>query len=157
MLTLWILSVLFALEPAAPWTSTYVETAEAIADASVADPLFADDEAGYKTAAALISLGWFEGRLDPKAVGDHGRARGLFQVHAGPYSPEAAARDYLDDVGTQARVAVRMLHDSQRACRSLGEAQRWAWYASGSCGRGRVAASHRYLFAQRLLREHPPP
>ena len=54
------------------WGDTYVETAQAIADACEARPVFGSP---VRCAATLTAIGFHEGRFSPDRVGD-GAARG---------------------------------------------------------------------------------
>ena len=60
----WIISIMIALQPVAitPWASTYATTADAIARAASAEPLFAGESGPARTAALLISVSWYESR-----------------------------------------------------------------------------------------------
>lgn len=157
-LSAWCLSLLLLLA-----TREHVEAratpelaAAIVSAAEGADPLFADDAARYRTVALLVAVAWTEGRLDPHAVGDHGAARGAWQIHASEYAPEAASPAFLDDVTLQARVALRMLRTSLAACKARDVDDRLAWYASGSCSRGGGASRYRMHLAKRLVAEHGP-
>ena len=81
-LAAWVLSLMLALEPHSPYAATFSATATAIAHVVASEqPLFDGADGRVRTAALLVSLGWFESRFDQHAVGDHGGAHGLFQVH----------------------------------------------------------------------------
>ena len=50
----WVVGLLAALEPTAPWSSTYEKTAEAIARVSESEPLFDVDDRGEERTATLL-------------------------------------------------------------------------------------------------------
>lgn len=136
----WILAAMLQLQPAAPWLATYHETARGIIEGAEAEPVFAGDV--RRTIALDIAVAWFESRFQQDAVGDHGAAHGLYQVHA----PLAAT------VKQQTIAANRMMRESMRACRALPLEHRLALYASGSCDRGRKQSTWRMRLAERLFR-----
>jgi len=157
-LAILILQWMISLQPPAvtPWRDTYADTAEAIAEVvEHEEPLFEDDADRVKTASLLVAVAFTEGRFDPHAVGDHGRAHGAWQVHASEYAPEAASPAFLDDVGLQARVALRMLRTSLKACRARDADARLSWYTSGTCDRGGNASRYRMSLAKRIARVAP--
>ncbi len=97
--------------------------------AAIIDVVGADDHA---TARTLLVWAWHESRLDPCAVGDHGKALGLLQTHG---TPEARC-----DARASVRAAVRLLRVLDVACGSRLGALRA--YASGRCdGAGKLVAS----------------
>jgi len=154
-LTAWILGLMVAMQPQAPWRSTYEATAHAIADAVAgAEPLFAGDRGRERTAALLVSLGWFESTFDPHALGDHGRAHGLFQVHG---------HGELADPDEAVGLALELVRTSMRACRNRPLEERLAWYAGGGYDCSAPSADalkksrHRVLKAMWLAKHVPPP
>lgn len=153
----WILTLMLALVPHAAWSDTYARTAHAIATAVEAEPPLFDGEHGReKTAALMVSVAFFEGTLNPRAIGKLGE-RGMFQAMPGKLAPEAFAPGFLDDADTQARVAIRMLRESLHECRALPLDDRLAFYASGSCEKGHRESENRMQRAIYLVRKHPPP
>lgn len=136
----WILAAMLQLQPSAPWSSTFYETARGIVEGAEAEPVFTGDI--RRTIALDIAVAWFESRFQQDAVGDHGAAHGLYQVHA----PLAAT------VREQTIVANRMMRESMRACRALPVEQRLSLYASGSCDRGHKQSAWRMRLAERLFR-----
>ena len=157
MLTAWILSLMVALQPEAPWKSTYEATAAAI-DKVVQEeePLFPDSDplAREKTAALLVSLAWYESNFKPDAVGGHGRVRGLYQI---------AGHGTLSDPLRATRVAIEMMRASFQLCGARPLEDRLAFYVGGgascrgaspaSLGKSRV----RVAKALWLVRHMPPP
>jgi hypothetical protein len=144
----WVLAMLFTLQPEAPWTDTYFETAQAIVDASEESPLFKGEDGPQRTAAVLVSLAWFESRFDQEALGDHGRSCGLFQIQ-----PRTSGKtcEELQDADTAAREAIRLIRESFRVCARRPFSERLAWYAGGgSCSRGLRASRHRLGLARRI-------
>lgn len=140
----WVLAAMLQLQPSAPWLASYTETARGIAEGAEAEPVFAGDV--RRTIALDIAVAWFESRFRPDAVGDHGAAHGLYQVHA----PLAAT------VKQQTIEANRMMRASFKVCSRRPLLERLGWYASGgaTCDRpgGLKASSHRMRLAERLFR-----
>lgn len=151
-MTVLVLALMLALQPAAPWRASYYQTAIAIADASKAAPVFGGELGDVRTAALLVSWFWFESRFQIDAVGDNGRAVGLGQIHSENFSAGVTRDRMLTDPAVAASEALRLLRLSMKACRALPLEERGAWYASGSCERGRQASVHRFRKAALLLR-----
>ena len=145
----WILVLMIGLQPSAPWADTYATTANAIAKAAEAEPLFAGEDGPARTAALLVATGWFESRFRPDAIGDHGRSHGVFQ----------ASRVPVADVDAQVAQALAMMRGSFATCHGR-KAEDWlAQYASGgsTCTNvgGLIASRHRVGLAMRIFRAHP--
>jgi membrane-bound lytic murein transglycosylase MltF len=147
-MTDWILALMFALQPEAPWTDSYLETAQAIADVSERDSLFKGDDGPRRTAALLVSLAWFESRYDQEAIGDHGRSCGIHQVQ--PRTSQRYTCEELQDPAVSAKEAIRLIRISMRICHSLAPEERLSWYTSGSCNRGARESRNRLNLAARL-------
>jgi hypothetical protein len=155
MLTAWILSLMIALQPTAPWSDTYAATARAIDQVVQEQPsLFTDDlEGRQKTAAVLVSIAWFESTFKPNAVGGGGRFRGLYQV---------GGRGDQSDPVVASRIALTLVRESFRLCAARPAEERLAYYAAGgiSCRSvtpDAVAKSrYRVLKAMWLVKHHPP-
>ncbi len=152
-MTAWILALMIVMQPRAPWRATYEATATAIADVVEASPpLFAGELGREKTAALLVSLAWFESTFRPDALGDHGEAHGLYQVHG---------RGELADPHEATEVALELVRLSFTACRARPVEERLAWYAGGGfdCSAPSAAAlrasRHRVLRAMWLVRHEP--
>jgi hypothetical protein len=153
MLASWILTLMVALQPAAPWRASYEKTAAAFADAAKADPLFVGERAEARTGALLVALAWHESRFNPRAVASK-RFMCLFQIDRVHLAdPERALSDPADCT----RAAMRILKESLSKCRHRAEPDRLAFFTSGSCERGGAASRHRMFLASRILRDHPPP
>lgn len=152
----WVVSLLAALEPAAPWQATYEKTAEAIARVSESDPLWsADDKGEERTASLLVSIAWYESRLKPSAKSSNGRWYCLYQIdksYLGP-NPEKA----LTDQELCTRTAIKIIRKSMTLCAARPPDERLAIFMSGQCDRGGVESRYRMFLAQKLLREHPVP
>ena len=150
----WILSLMLLMQPRAPWIATYEATATAIAEVVETErPLFDGAHGREKTAALLVSLAWFESTFRPDAVGDHGEAHGLYQVHG---------HGELAEPHEAASVAIALLRQSMALCRTRPLDERIAWYAGGGvdCSDPHPAAirasRHRMLRAMWLVRHSPP-
>jgi len=119
----WILALMLLVQPRAPWRASYEATAAAIAQVvEESEPLFQGPLGRPRTAALLVSLAWFESTLKPDAMGDHGQAHGLYQVHG---------HGELVDPLEATRVALELVRQSFRACRARPLEERLAWYAGG--------------------------
>lgn len=150
MLTTWILALMVLLQPSAPWRADYEEVAKGIEEGARVVPIFAGEQGLYRTVALDVSLAWYESRFDRHAVGDHGAAHGLFQVHA----TEAST------VAEQVKQANALIKQSLRVCAARPFEERLGWYASGgpTCDRpgGLKASKHRMNTAVWLLRQNKP-
>jgi len=149
----WVVSLLAALEPKAPWSGTYERTAEAIAKVAESDPLF-DEHGPERTASLLVALAWYESRLKPDAKSKDGRWYCLFQVERGQFSDPKRA---LEDPELCTRVAVKMLRRSLETCKARLPDERLAMFVSGQCDRGGPESRYRMFLAKKLLKEHPLP
>jgi hypothetical protein len=136
-----ILATMLQLTPRAAWENTYRDTARAIAAAANDDPDPAD------AAALLVAVAKFESDFKPDAVGDNGDARGAWQIH-----PDAWRLDpslfVAGGIEVQARAALALIRHSMDRCGDLTE------YASGTCRRGTLKASHRLDLADRIRRAY---
>jgi len=150
----WVLSLMVLLQPRAPWLATFHDTAAAVADVVLVEqPLFEGAHGRERTAALLVSVAWFESTFRPDALGDHGQAHGLYQVHD---------HGELADAREATRTALALMRQSFRACRALPMEERLAWYAAGGADgctseAGRRASRHRVSLGMRLFAKHPPP
>jgi hypothetical protein len=151
----WVVSLLAALEPSAPWSDTYEKTAEAIARVAESDPLYAvEDQGEERTASILVALAWYESRLKPTAKSKNGQWYCLYQVHKSYLSePEKA----LTDPEACTRAAMKILKRSFQTCTTRAPDERLAIFMSGVCDRGGVESKHRMYLAKKLLKEHPVP
>jgi Transglycosylase SLT domain len=151
----WVMGLLAALEPSAPWSNTYEKTAEAIARVSESEPLFAvDDNGEERTASLLVAIAWYESRLNPAARSKNGPWYCLYQLDKS-YLPDA--QKSLSDQEMCTRAAVKILRKSLAMCKARPLDERLAAFMSGQCDRGGVQSRHRMFLAKKLLKEHPTP
>ncbi len=151
----WVVGLLAALEPTAPWSDTYEKTAEAIARASESEPLFAPEDRGEeRTASLLVSMAWYESRLKPNAKSRNGKWYCLFQLGKG-YLPNAEKS--LTDTEMCTRAALKQIRRSFDLCKKRAVEERLASYMSGQCDRGGAESRSRFYLANKLLKEHPMP
>jgi hypothetical protein len=151
----WVVGLLAALEPTAPWRSTYEKTAEAIARVSESEPLFAADDNGEeRTASLLVSIAWYESRLKPNARSKNGRWFCLYQLDRS-YLPDAEKS--LVDPEMCTRAAVKVLRKSIDLCKARPLNERLAFFMSGQCDRGGAESRYRMFLAGKLLKDHPLP
>ena len=142
--------VFYAMQSLAPGRD-HAEAATAVTRAVLADePLFRGDTDRLKTAALMVSVAFRESSLRNDAVGDHGRARCLFQLWDAP-------RDVSTDPELCARIAMGRLRESMRAC---GPENLLGIYASGPGGctnrtAKRISADRMWM-ARKLAKEVRP-
>jgi hypothetical protein len=149
----WVVGLLVALEPSAPWRATYEKTAEAIARVAESEPLF-DNNGEERTAALLVAVAWYESRLKPNAKSADGQFMCLYQIHKNHLSDPKKA---LDDPEVCTRAAIKILRTSLQMCSKRAENERLAAYMSGSCDKGGVESKYRFFLAGKLMKEHPMP
>jgi hypothetical protein len=147
----WVVGLLVALEPQAPWRGTYGKTAEAIARAAESDPLFGD-HGEERTAALLVAIAWHESRFKPNAVSANKQYVCLFQIDKRHLSDPDKA---LADQETCTRAAMKIIRASLEKCASKPENDRLAIFMSGACDRGVAESRYRMFLAQKLVKEHP--
>lgn len=169
----WVLALFLLAQPTAPWSATYEASADTIARAALASPVFGGADGPAKTAAMLVSLGWFEGALKPDAAGDchERRADGtckagatphswcMMQVHESNFAALGVTRDQIvGDFDACVDAALRMVRISMGVCRGRPVDDLLGQYASGGgeCG-GLVQSKHRMRKAFWLLRTRPAP
>lgn len=148
----WIVGLMVALEPRAPWRATYERTAEAIARVAEEEPLFDGDVA--RTATLLVSVAWHESRLRPDARSANGQWLCLYQVDKRHVADPAKL---LSDPEACTRAAMTILRASLARCKSRPEGDRLAFFMSGACDKGVPQSRYRMFLAKKLLREHPAP
>lgn len=144
----WLLAIMIALQPVAPWRDTYEKSAMAIAQAAVEQSVKGDDNGSY-TAVILVSLAWWESRFNPEAHNAKdpgGGSFGLFQ----------ASRVAIPNIFAQARQAAAKVNQSFIGCSKLPLDKRLSHYTTGGpvCFPTRES-THRMNFAMKLLKEHP--
>jgi hypothetical protein len=157
----WILTLMQALQPDAPWKSSYEDTAAAIASlVESQDPLFEGSNGREKTAALLVAVAWAESRFNSKAVGDEGKSVGLYQVfHSNLPTPEGFGRtDILGNPTNATAVAYRMLRYSFEMCARVPFTERLGAYTGGTCTGERAvwASKYRMSLAKKVFDAHPP-
>lgn len=168
-LKVWVLKLMFAVQPVAPWTNTYESSAEVIAEESIHNPLF-EGEDGRKTAAILVALGKFEGALKPDAKGDCDKTdektgmcvKGskphsfcMFQVNESNFARMGVTQDQMvTDFRVCTKTALRLAHESFRSCRSLPLEDRLNAYAEGrgGCRPSVVKGKHRMNYGMHLFK-----
>jgi hypothetical protein len=169
----WVLGLMLATQPTAPWSDTYAATAEAIADEANAHPLAGGPA---HTAALLVAVAWYESTFKPDASGDctdggssvacsapravpHSFC--LMQIHESNLRGLGTTRaEVMTDVRACVRAGLRMITESLRVCRSAPARERLRWYAGGGpvCTATEDAkrkSAHRMALTEKLLRDHP--
>lgn len=131
-----VASWMAALVPSAPWSDTFEDTAEAIADAAESRPFLGTPE---RTAALLTAWAFHESTFKPAAHGDGGRSIGLFQIQ--PRTLGISDAWLLEDPGFASRTAARLLATSARLCKAMATNDQYSWYASGKCNAAGARAS----------------
>jgi hypothetical protein len=148
----WVVSLLVALQPQAPWRPTYEKTAEAIAKAAESDPVFDTDHGDEKTAALLVAIAYHESRFKPDAKSANGQYYCLYQIDKRHLAePDKALSD--PEVCTLA--ALKIVRDSLAKCSKHPEGDRLAIFMSGSCDKGVDGSRYRVFLAQKLIKDHP--
>jgi hypothetical protein len=149
----WVVGLMVALEPSAPWRPTFEKTAEAIARVAESEPLF-DDHGEERTAALLVAIAWYESRLKPNAKSANGQWFCLYQVDKRNLPDPQKA---LDDPEVCTRAAIKIIRASLQKCGKSPLDDRLAQFMSGSCDRGLPDSRYRMFLAGKLLRDHPLP
>ena len=149
----WVVSLLVALEPSAPWRPTFEKTAEAIARVAESEPLWSD-RGEERTAALLVAVAWYESRLKPTAKSKDGQFVCLYQVDRRHLSDPQKA---IDDPEVCTRAAIKILRASLDKCAARPLEDRLAQFMSGTCDQGINDSRYRMFLAGRLLKEHPFP
>ena len=147
----WVVGLMVALEPSAPWRPTYGKTAEAIARVAESEPLF-DDHGEERTAALLVSIAWYESRLKPNAKSSNGLWYCLFQIDKRQLADPDKA---LADPEVCTRAAIKIIRTSLQKCASRPTDERLAMFMSGTCDKGLADSRYRSFLATKLLKEHP--
>jgi hypothetical protein len=149
----WVVSLMVALEPSAPWRPTFEKTAEAIARVAESEPLF-EDHGEERTAALLVAIAWYESRLKPNAKSANGQWFCLYQVDKRNLPDPQKA---LDDPEVCTRAAIKIIRASLQKCGKSPYDDRLAQFMSGTCDRGLPDSRYRMFLAGKLLRDHPVP
>ena len=149
----WVVGLMVALEPSAPWRGTYEKSAEAIARVAESEPLF-DDHGEERTASLLVAIAWYESRLKPSARSKDGQFYCLYQVDKRHLADPQKA---LDDPEVCTRAAIKIVRQSLDRCAKLPFDDRLAQFMSGTCDKGITDSRYRMFLGGKLLREHPLP
>lgn len=147
----WVVGLMTALEPTAPWRPTFEKTAEAIARVAESEPLF-EDKSEERTAALLVAVAWYESRLKPTAKSGNGKWFCLYQIDKRHLPDPQKA---LDDPEVCTRAAIKIIRESIQKCGSRKTDERLAMFMSGACDKGLAESRYRMFLASKLLKEHP--
>lgn len=156
----WVFALMLKGQPQkTPWMDTYRSSAEAIAEAAAANPLFEGSDGDAKTAAVMVGVAIPESALRPDAVGDQGTSYCLFQVNRSNFRGLGVTEEQMrTDVRVCASAGLRMMHMSFRVCRHQPLKYRLSWYAAGRDGCAPNSASERRVgLGMRLFEQVPPP
>jgi len=135
-------------EPNAQPLDTDDEMADAIGEASQADPIGHDVR---MTAILLTVTAWQESRLSPYISGDSHASWGAWQVS--PLSSGCSERELMVPA-TGAVCALAMLHQSFEVCSKHPIEERLAQYAYGrDCDHRLELSRHRMAMVRHLSRE----
>lgn len=149
----WVVAMMVALEPNAPWRGTFEKTAEAIGRVAESEPLF-DDRGEERTAALLVAVAWYESRLKPNAKSADGHGMCLYQVDRRHMTDPRKA---LEDPELCTREAMKIIRASFKNCKNNSFDERLAQFTSGRCTKGLADSRYRMFLAGKLLRDHPVP
>ena len=149
----WVVGLMVALEPSAPWRGTFEKSAEAIARVAESEPLWAD-RGEERTAALLVAIAWYESRLKATAKSKDGQFLCLFQVDKRHLADPQKA---LDDPEVCTRAAIKIIRSSLTQCEKHPLDERLAQFMSGTCEKGLADSRYRMFLAGKLLKEHPFP
>ena len=156
----WILLILQSVQPNAPWSATYEETARAIDDVAHESPIYDSNDGVERTIAEIVAVARFESTFDPHAIGDHGQSLGFGQIGVSNVRRLGIDRDDLLDVRENVRAMVRLLKESHRVCRANAPEDQLAAYATGNArcrvAEGLAASRHRMAYARWILRTYRP-
>jgi hypothetical protein len=151
----WVVGLMVALEPSAPWRGTYEKSAEAIARVAESEPLWGASEQGEeRTASLLVAIAWYESRLKPTAKSKDVQFLCLYQVDKRHLADPQKA---LDDPEVCTRAAIKIVRQSLEHCAKLPADDRLAQFMSGTCDKGIADSRYRMFLGGKLLREHPFP
>lgn len=152
----WVRALMTKSEPRAPWAHTYDASSAIIAAVSDEMPVYAGEDGAAKTAALLVSIGWFESHFRPDAKGDcdqihpvtrmcvpGSRAHSfcMFQVHETNFASLGVTEtEVQSSFLVCARSALRLVRNSFRTCASHPHENRLDQYTTG--GRGCQSPRH---------------
>ena len=141
-LSILVLRTMLSLQPEAPWKDTYELTSEVIAQMSQDEPLFRGDDGPMRTAAVLVSLGWFEGRFRQDAVNAKEGSYCMFQVNQSNFKALGVTREQIQsNFVVCTRAALEMAKVSGHVCSRRPREEFLGHYASGGDTCGGVRAS----------------
>jgi len=103
-LTVFLVAAMSHLAPGRDHRDVAVRMASVIAEER---PLFHDDADRIRTASLVCAVAWRESSFRVDAIGDEGRAFGLYQLWHAP-------RQVLSDVELATRLAMQRLRESMR-------------------------------------------
>ena len=154
----WLVAVMLALQPVAPWRGTYRDTAAAIDRAAHAAPLYLGEDGPSRTALELIAIAWHESRFQPDALAEDGSGTVcLGQVDARGLM--ASAEAIRTDLDLCVHAMLERARESHRVCRLRGRdgLERLGQYTGGggSCSRGLEASRRRAGLADALAARFP--
>jgi hypothetical protein len=154
----WILTMMVALQGAAPWLDTYPTTARAIDRAAHAFPVYEGEDGPARTAAELVAIAWYESRFNPRAVAEDGSGTvclGQIDVRGLGVAAEAL----LESVNDCVEAMLARIRESHRVCALRGRerVERLGQYTGGggACDRGLRAARARAKLADWLVTRWP--
>lgn len=173
----WVLTLMTKSEPLPPkWRPTFEASSVVIAGMSDELPVYAGVDGPSKTAALLVSLGWFESHFQPDATGDCDKTDPttgmcvpgsiphsfcMFQVNETNFAGLGVTRDeIMTDFKTCARSALRMIRQSFTVCAAKPHEDRLDHYAAGGAGCKtplREKGRHRIRKGDWLFGAIPPP
>lgn len=146
----WVRALMVKSEPRAPWAHTYESSSAIIAGVSDEMPVYAGEEGAAKTAALLVSIGWFESHFRPDAKGDcdqihpvtrmclpGSRAHSfcMFQIHETNFAWLGVTEtEVQNSLSVCARSALRLIRNSFRTCASQSRENRLDQYTTGGNG-----------------------
>lgn len=129
-----------------PWKDTYPATAEAIAEAAAAHPLFKGENGDKRTVSVMVAVADFESKFNPKAVGDcpdkdsngmcvpgsEPRSFCTFQIHNSNFKFLGVTKmQLLEDTKLCATSGLRMMHKSFETCKGWKPTELLNQYATG--------------------------
>ena len=167
----WTLRVMQSLQPAAPWTPTFPESAQVLVQVAESAPLYPGEDGVRRTLALLLSVANFESSLKPDAEGDcdpkdreknglckkgaRGHSLCMFQVGESNLKSLGTTREEIQrDLSVCARSALSLIKISFGVCRAKAAEDQLAQYAAGggACGgpkgEGLLESRHRMAKAK---------
>ncbi len=179
LLSAWAFSAILALAPSNDYTkkfesetemkSRYQDIADDLVEAiSSSKPIFKGDRAELDTAALLIAIAKFESGfrkdIDNGIVkGDSGRSICLMQINLGNGKVKVGndemqswyAKDILADRKKCFMVAIEVIRESMKSCKSYKGSDVLSMYTTGTCQANEKFARHRWNLAKNLIKDYP--